>query len=160
MRRVWLALCLAGCASGPAVRPPGSPVGPELSWSYRRGMEIWTPQGMLTKGPQYAGLSDFVRCSPQATTEAAEAERYGRQASLLSGLSIGAAVVGLGGLSGLAFNGRDDSAMAGLLVSGVVVELAAVVLAGNSRYAKVQANGHALDAVNYYNDSIPASACR
>ena len=40
------------------------------------------------------------------------------------------------------------------IVSGVVIEALAIVLGGQSLSQKAKANGHALDAVNLYNDAV------
>ena len=43
--------------------------------------------------------------------------------------------------------------MAALLIGGLVLEAGAIALGAMSLGAKAQASGHALDAVNYYNDA-------
>ncbi len=129
--------------------PPG-----ELALAYDDGVQIHSGARPVAQGPRYQGLSDFVRCVPDAHRHAQIAQSAGGRASILAPLSVGFAVVGLGGLAGLAFRNRDDGAMGALLLGGVAFEIAAVVLAGSSFSAKSQAQGHALDAVNFYNDAV------
>ena len=72
--------------------------------------------------------------------------------TLFEGFAIGLAGVGLGGLAGLGF--KDDGWRAGLLASGVALEAGAIALAALSLASKSHAHGHALDAVNHYNDAV------
>jgi len=52
--------------------------------------------------------------------------------------------------------------MTGLLVGALIVEAIAIGLGAGSLGAKAHANGHALDAVNFYNDALGSSggSCR
>jgi hypothetical protein len=114
---------------------------------------VWSGDHRVARGPRYEGLSDFVRCVPDALRHSEAAQSAGARAAVLTPLSVGFAIVGLGGLSGLAYRNKDDRAMGALLLGGLALEITAVVLAGNSYAAKWKAQGNAIDAVNFYNDA-------
>jgi hypothetical protein len=152
-----LAVCtLFGCTTARSAYAPARSAPEELTLRYDSGFEIRSPKGLVAQGPGYYGLADFVRCVPDAERHARAAQKDGTGAYLLSGFSIGFAVAGLGGLSGLYYAQeahRDEAAMVGLLVGGLVTELVAIALGAASMGAKTKAHGNALDAVNYYNDA-------
>ncbi len=145
-----------GCAAT-AYRPSRTAPG-ELALRYDGALQVWSADRRVAQAPTFDGLEELVACSPEARRHAEEARRDGSRASILSLASFGLAVAGLGGLSGLALH-RDDRAMAGLLVGGIAVEVAAVALAGSSLSAKWKAQGNAIDAVNFYNDAVSDDVC-
>jgi hypothetical protein len=149
-----LALSAGACASARTTYAPVRVAPAELTLRYDDGFEIWSAKGKLTSGPRYQGLTDFVRCVPDAERHARDAESAGASASLLSGFSIGFAVAGLGGLGGLAYLHKDDTMMEAFLISGLVLEVAAIALGASSLAARSHAHGNALDAVNFYNDAV------
>ena len=144
---------LASCSATTRYRPTRAPPG-ELALAYDDEVQVWNGSRQVAQGPRYEGLSDFMRCVPDARRHAEVAQSAGGRASILAPLSVGFAVVGLGGFAGLAYRNKDNGAMGALLLGGVALEIAAVVMAGSSFSAKAQAQGHALDAVNYYNDAV------
>ena len=150
-----LALAAAGCG-GKTGYVPKVVAHSELTMRYDDGLEIWTGHRMLTKAPGFEGLTHHVRCVPRAREHAEQAESDGATAigTGWAGGVIG--VLGLGGLAGLAFLGEEDGEVKAyaILGSGVAVGLIGVVLAGFSRNLKNSANGHAVDALNYYNDAV------
>ena len=60
----------------------------------------------------------------------------------------------LGSLGGLAVYDKDPNLAAGILGVGVAAAVTGVVLAAIGRNQKNVANGHAVDAMNYYNDEV------
>jgi hypothetical protein len=154
---------LTGCATSGAsgYRPTRAEAG-ELTLRYDDGFQMWNGPQLVSSGPRYEGLAKFVRCAPKAKDHAETAESWGLTSTVLSSLSIGLAVGGLGGLAGLYFDSKDDKVMAAFLLSGLALEVGAIVLGGTSIAARTQAHGNALDAMNYYNDAVGASGetCR
>jgi hypothetical protein len=148
-----VALLSAGCTTARSAYAPTRTAPGELTLRYDSGFEVRSDKGVVAHGPGYYGLADFVRCVPDAARHAKAAQADGTGAYLLSGFSIGFAIAGLGGLGGLYYNHKDDTAMAGLLLAGLGVEVIAVALGAASLGAKTKAHGNALDAVNYYNDA-------
>ncbi|HCF60574.1 MAG TPA: hypothetical protein DFS52_21570 [Myxococcales bacterium] len=154
-RRVLVATALlvgAGCAAPATTYRPVHAAPTELTVRYGDEFEVWAADAPVARGLRYQGLDEVVRCVPEAKRHAEAASRSGSAAGVLSGFSIGLAVGGLAGLSGFAF--EDDRVTAAFLVSGVVIEALAIVLGGQSLSQKAKANGHALDAVNLYNDAV------
>ena len=147
---------LAGCGTGFTVYSPKLVAQGELLLRYDNRFEIYTADRPVAEGVRYAGLADFVRCVPDAHRHAKEAEEDG---SLGYGLSIAggaSAILGLGGLSGLAFysDKTKTTTMGALLGGGIALEVAGLLMAIVSRGYKASANGHAVDALNYYNDAV------
>lgn len=159
MTRLPILLCLlaaVGCGHGVSGYRTTRAAPGELLLHYDDGFEIRSPHGKVTAGPGFGGLTDYVRCVPEARRHAESAEAYGVGATVMSGFSIGVAAVGLGSLAGLSLREKDPSTMTALLIGGVVLEAIAIGLGAGSLGAKSYANGNALDAVNYYNDAVGA----
>ncbi|MBI4953214.1 MAG: hypothetical protein HY908_14370 [Myxococcales bacterium] len=157
MRR--LALCLPvlaalGCGTGSTSYTPSVLAAGELTLRYHDAVEVWSPTGKVAEGARFAGLADEVACVPDALRHAEAAETYGQTGAGLTIAGATLAVVGLGGLGGLAFYGKDDTALAAMLGAGVASEVLGLVLAAVGRSMKNDANGHAVDAVNYYDDAV------
>jgi hypothetical protein len=149
-----LAPALAGCGTGLSTYQPKLVAQGELLLRYDNHFEIYTADRPVAQGIRYAGLADFVRCVPNAHRHAEEAQSDGATGYGLSIAGGALAVVGLGGLSGLAFYEKDTTTMAALLGAGIGLEVVGLVMAIVSRGYKASANGHAVDAVNYYNDAV------
>jgi hypothetical protein len=149
---VALLLC-TGCSAATAYKPARTAAG-ELTLSYDDGFRVTTPSRPVADGPRYSGLADFVGCVPKAREHAEGAQSWGRTSTVLSGLTIGFAAVGMGGLAGLAFTDEKPGTAAAFLVGGLLVETAAIVLGATSIGARSRAHGNAFDAVNYYNDAL------
>lgn len=149
-----LASGLLGCGTGLTTYSPKLVAQDELWLRYDNHFEIYSGDRRVAEGYRYTGLADFVRCVPDARRHAEESESDGATGF---GLSIGAgtsAIVGLGGLSGLAFYKSNTTTMAALLGGGIGLEVVGLVMAIVSRGYKASANGHAVDALNYYNDAL------
>lgn len=142
-----------GCGSGLTLVSPSTLAPNELTLRYDSGFEVWSPQGKVAEGVSYEGLADHVYCVPEAHRHAREAEAAGATATGMTISGVVLAVGGLGGLSGLAYQDEPDT-MAAIFITGITVEVIGLVLAAVGRSYKTDANGHAVDAVNYYNDSV------
>lgn len=139
---------LSGCATtqyAPQVVARG-----ELTMRYDGHVEMWAGGQKVASGLGYGGLESYVRCVPAAAEQAHQAASSGRKAIAFSVLG---GVLGASGLIGLV--GLVDRDNWGLWVGGGL-GLAAIGLGFSigSWRAKNHANGHALDALNYYNDSV------
>jgi hypothetical protein len=157
-RALALALVWApmGCGSAATGYTPRYVAPGELTLRYDDGLEVYAGRGFLTDSPDFDGLSDYVRCVPRAAEHAATAEEQGTAAigTNIAGVSLG--VAGIGGLSGLAYLGDNDSLGIALLGSGVAAGLLGLSMVLVSRSLRNSANGHAVDATNYYNDRVGA----
>jgi predicted lipid-binding transport protein (Tim44 family) len=149
-------LALSGCGSAATAYAPRYVAPGELTLRYDDGLEIYAGRGFLTDSPDFDGLSDFVRCVPRAAEHAHTAEEQGSAAigTNIAGVTLG--IGGLGGLSGLAYLGDNDSLGIALLGTGVAVGLLGLSMVLVSRSLRNSANGHAVDATNYYNDRVGA----
>ncbi len=147
------ALVLAGCGSGFTAVEPRVLAPHELTLRYDNEFQIHSPEGIVATGVRYDGLTDYVGCVPDAERHAIAAESAGDTAVGLTVSGIVLGVGGIGGLAGLAYQNKPD-VMAGLLLGGLGVEILGLVLTAVGRATKVDANGHAVDAVNYYNDAV------
>ncbi len=146
-------LWVGGCSSASSYEPRY--VGPgELTLRYDDGLQIFAGKELLADSPGYGGLTDYVRCVPAAAEHAEAAENDG-SAAIGTGWAGGVlGVAGLGGLAGLAYLEEDETKAFAILGTGVAAGLLGITLAIISRSMKNSANGHAVDAVNYYNDDI------
>lgn len=144
-----LTLCGSGCAATsyePAVVARG-----EITLSYdHRGFALTAGQKPLAHGLLYKGLPEYVRCVPEAARHAQAAQQSGRGAVALSILG---GIIGVSGLFGL-YGLYDTQNGWPWLLGGVGLGILGTTLAGVSHRYKNHANGHALDAVNYYNDAV------
>lgn len=149
-----LGCMLIGCGSGKSMYYPRLVARGELFPRYDNNVELWSANRMVAEGYRYDGLEDFVKCVPEAQNHARMAESSGTKASVLTTLGIVMGVGSLGSLGGLYFYDKDNAAMWGILGTGLIVAAAGVALAASGRRAKEDAHGHALDAMNYYNDAV------
>ncbi|MBW2458369.1 MAG: hypothetical protein JRI68_27955 [Deltaproteobacteria bacterium] len=146
---VWVGGCSSASSYEPRYVGPG-----ELTLRYDDGLQIFAGKALLADSPGYGGLTDYVRCVPIAAEHAEAAENDG-SAAIGTGWAGGVlGVAGLGGLAGLAYLEEDETKAFAILGTGVAAGLLGISLAIISRSMKNSANGHAVDAVNYYNDSI------
>ncbi len=144
----------AACGSASSGYVPRYVARGELTLRYDDGLEIHAGKRRLTDAPAFGGLADYTRCVPRAFGHAQAAESDG-SAAIGTGIAGSViAVSGLGGLAGLAFLDTDKPLAFSLLGTGVGVGLLGMSLALVSRALKNSANGHAVDAVNFYNDEV------
>jgi hypothetical protein len=146
--------CASGCGSGFTNYPPRVLAPNELTLRYENEFQVWAPDGMVARGVRYDGLAEYVRCVPDAHRHAVEAESAGSAAVGMTVAGGVLAVGGLAGLGGLAFKDKDPAVMAAFFTAGISAEVIGLVLAAVGRAKKTDANGHAVDAVNYYNDAV------
>lgn len=139
---------LGGCAStryAPRLVAQG-----ELVLGYDGGFQMYAGGQKVTHGLSYRGLERFVSCVPEAKRHARSAQNHGGAAIALSVLGVTLSVASLGGLAGFADSDRLWAWLGGGLATGTV----GLTLSALSWREKNQANGHALDAMNYYNDAV------
>src|SRR5262245_37151113 len=98
-----LSAALLGCSSATSNYVPSVIARGELVMNYDRGFELWSGGQLVADAHGYRGLSSFVGCVPDAHRHAVEAESSGAQARGFAVTAGGLALLGLGGLSGLAF---------------------------------------------------------
>jgi len=145
---------LSGCSSATTQYSPALIARGELLLRYDGGLEISSAGNVVASHPHYTGLEEFVRCVPKAARHARSASNAGTNVTVFSVLGGGMAVAGLGGIAGIAFKDKDPRVMWGLLGGGLGLEVLGVVFGALARVSKIDAIGHAVDAVNYYNDAM------
>ena len=143
-----LAALSGGCATTTYV--PDAVARGEITLRYDHTFELVAGRQHLTSGLTYRGLANYVRCVPEAARHARAAQTNGRGAVALSVLGAVIGVSSLGGLYGL----HDQNNLWPWLLSGIGLGVIGTTLAGLSHRLKNHANGHAVDAVNYYNDAV------
>ncbi len=137
-----------GCAStqyAPQVVARG-----ELTLRYDGGFQVYAGHERLSSGLSYPHLAHYVRCVPEAHKHAQSARRSGIGAittSILGGTMGAAGLVGLAGLADQDRLGLWLGLSLGLSTTGLVFSIVSWRL-------KNHANGHAHDAVNFYNDAV------
>lgn len=122
----------------------------EITLGYDGGFVMRAEGKTIASGLSYRGLPGYVACVPEAHRHAKSAQSHGGAAIALSVLGVTLSLASLGGLVGLADTDHQWAWLGGGLASGVV----GLTLSSISWREKNQANGHALDAVNYYNDAV------
>ncbi len=151
---------LAGCGTGATRYTPQYVAPGELTAAYDNGFTMYADGHEIAEGSAWGGLTDYVHCVPRAREHAEAAESTGQAAQALS---VSGAVLGvgsLGSLAGLAVVDRDPKLTVGILGAGVATAATGVILALIGRRLKPHANGHALDAMNHYNDALGSSGMR
>jgi hypothetical protein len=144
---------LAGCGAATKYTPQLRAEG-ELTLHYDNGFSMHAEGQEIASGVTWGGLTEYVQCVPMAKRHARSAESYGGGAVALSWIGAGIGLGSLGSLGGLAVYEQDKDLAAGILGIGVAAAITGVVLAAVGRNMKHDANGHAIDAMNYYNDQV------
>jgi len=123
----------------------------ELTLRYQRLHFVAYAAGReVAHGLRWRGLDAFVACVPDARRNAVEAARAGDRAlgfSVAGGLLGGLAPVGLVGIA-------DAQNRWAWLGSGIGAAVVGVVFAAIGRLERNAANGHAVDAINFYDDAV------
>jgi len=145
---------LAGCGSGLTKYSPQLRAEGELTLRYDDGFSMHAEGREIASGVTWNGLTEYVKCVPKAREHAESAESNGKGAVALSWIGAGLGLGSLGSLGGLAVYEKDKELAAGILGIGVAAAITGVVLAAVGRNQKNVANGHAVDAMNYYNDEV------
>jgi hypothetical protein len=143
-----LASLFTGCAT--TQYTPQAVARGELTLRYDGQFSTIAGGQQVARGLTYSGLEDYVRCVPAAREHARDAAENGRKAIAFSVLGAALGAGGLIGFGGLANQQNWVPWIAGGLGSASL----GLVFSILSWRAKNHANGHALDAVNYYNDSV------
>jgi hypothetical protein len=148
MRPLFVIVALGACVSTqytPQVVARG-----ELTLVNRDGLEMRAGGRRVAKALSWNGLDRYVGCVAEAREHAVSARRNGRASTALAVLGGTLGVLALGGLAGLA----DRDHLWQWLGGGVGAGALGAVFAGTSHLLRNRANGHAVDAMNYYNDAV------
>jgi hypothetical protein len=152
-RGVIIVLALVGCSRATTYTPQHI-ARHELTLAYDSRMQIHAGRELLTEGPQYDGLEHYVRCVPAARAHARAAEQSGRTGVAFAWTGGTLGVLSLGGLAGFAYLENDPPTAFAILGAGLGVSALGITFAAMSRTFRNQAHGHAVDALNYYNDAV------
>lgn len=125
----------------------------ELTLQYHDRFELWAAGHRIAHGTTYRSLVPFVACVPAARAEAVAARESGESGSVYTGLGIGFGTLALGGLGGLAFQNKPV-VLGSFIGGGILSGLIGIVFGALARSSKNDANGHAVDAMNFYNDEL------
>jgi hypothetical protein len=142
------ALTASGCATSgyaPQVVARG-----ELTVRYDGGFELSAGGRRVAKGLSYGGLDHYVRCVPEAHRHARQAQTAGGAAIAFSVLG---GVLGAGGLTSL-ISLVDTAHWREWIAGGLGMSVVGLTFSILSWRYKNHANGHAIDAMNFYNDSV------
>jgi hypothetical protein len=153
--RLAALLCALACGCGArSSYPPTRTVRAELVLRYRDGYELVAADRVVARSLAWRGLAGFVRCVPDAHAHATSAARHGRAAIALGALAITFGSLGLAGLTAAAAD-HDDAARLGVwLGSGFGLGVLGALGGWLSRLERNRANGHAVDAMNFYDDAV------
>jgi hypothetical protein len=146
---VTLAGGALGCAGNSAYVPRVVARG-EITLRYGDGFEAWAGGQRVSHGLRWRGLPSYVSCVPAARENADEAARAGDRAlgfSIVGGILGG---LGAGGIIGVV----DEANRWAWLGAGLGTAVVGAVFAGAGRLYRNRANGHAVDAINQYNDAV------
>lgn len=106
---------------------------------------------LVARAPLYSGLAEYVACSqPHALSHARQAKSWGRTGLALSIVGAGLGVLGAASLFGFLDRQHQWSwvgAGLGSATLGVTFSVLGI-------RPKILANGHAIDSMNFYNDSV------
>lgn len=144
----WLVL-VVGCASTsytPQVVARG-----ELTLQSRKGLEMQAGGRVVSRATSWEGLDQYVGCVAQAREHANLARHNGRAATAMAVIGSSLGVLAIGGLVG-GLTDRDH--LWEWLGAGVGSGTLGAVFSGTSYLLRNRANGHAVDALNYYNDAV------
>lgn len=122
----------------------------ELTLRYDGGFVMQAQGQHVAQALSYRGLDRFVACVPEAHQHARSAQSHGGAAIALSVIGVTLSLASLGSLAGLADTQHQWSWLGGGLAAGAV----GLTLSALAWREKNQANGHALDAMNHYNDAV------
>ena len=151
---VLLASFTTGCSSTHTSFIPSRLANNELVLLYDGRYKMATTSGFATGGYQYPGLTSFVSCVPPAAAHAQAAESWGDAVIPLQAAGITLAVGGIGGAAGIAYLDKNKDLATGLILGGIGAQVLGLILVSIGAQAKYNANGNAIDAMNYYNDAV------
>ena len=113
---------------------------------------MWAGGRQVSRGLEWDGLEAYVACVDEAREHARQAHEAGRAVLPLAIIGGSLGVLSLGGLVGLADKDHEWAWLGG----GLAVAGLGVALAATARLERNQANGHAVDAMSFYNDRVGA----
>jgi hypothetical protein len=150
VKKLLVLLLCAGCA-GPTLYTPRVVARGEITLRYR-GVHFEAHAGgqEIARGLDWDGLSEYVRCVQLAREHAHQAHAAGQRAL---GFSIAGGILGGLGAAGI-IGVIDETNRWAWLGSGLGAAVLGAVFAGVGRLSRNQANGHAVDAINFYNDAV------
>jgi len=122
----------------------------ELTLRNHDGLEMHAGGRRVARALSWNGLDRYVGCVTQAHEHAVAAQRNGRTSTAFAVIGGSLGILALGGLAGFADRDHLWEWLAGGVGSGVV----GAIFAGTSQLLRNRANGHAVDAMNYYNDAV------
>lgn len=158
LARACAVLLVLGTASGCAATyyEPGLTARSEITLRYRPylGLEMWAGRERIASAiGGYAGLFEHVRCVPKAAGHARRARRHGVLAGVFT---AGSVVVAVGGIVhstyGLLSAHDEDPLLQHMYGIYGAVSLTLMMLSNG--YFEPHARGHAVDAMNFYNDEM------
>ncbi|MEL6545297.1 MAG: hypothetical protein AAFQ82_11775 [Myxococcota bacterium] len=147
---VGLGLCACGSTSSSYTRQLAADS--ELSLFYRDKLYVYQGAEVIEDGPTFTALPKVTSCVPKAHTHAVRARRSGRVSRVLRVIGATAGVASLGGLAGLAQDDRDTALT--YIGVGAGVALTGLIFASVAHSTEIQAQGNAVDSVNYWNDAM------
>lgn len=145
---------LAGCGHGVTSYVPQLRAQGELTLRYDDGFSMTAEGTEIASGNGWSGLSEYVKCVPKAKEHADAAQSAGAAATALSWIGAGIGLASLGSLAAVADYEKHEETSNVVLSLGLTAAVTGVVLAAIGRAQKPVANGHAVDAMNYYNDEV------
>ena len=140
---------VSGCAGDSAYVPRVVARG-ELTLRYHGAFEAWAGSKRVSRGLRWRGLERYVGCVAEAREHAIAAAKSG---DLALGLSIAGGILGGLGAAGL-IGVADETNRYAWLGAGLGAAVIGAILAGTGRLYRNRANGHAVDAINFYNDAV------
>lgn len=162
MTRRWPSLFVAlSCACATTQYTPYRLYGDELVLAQDGGLEMRAGDHTVASEPRWQGLEAHVGCVEEAGRHARRARRHARAGRALAIIGGSLGVASLGALGGIPLVHRDPQAAGAIIGTGIGLGLVGVALALGSRQQRILANGHAVDAMNYYNDAaLVGRRCR
>jgi hypothetical protein len=145
---------LAGCGHGTTVYAPQLRAYGELTLRYDDGFSMSAEGKEIAHSTTWSGLTDYVQCVPKAKEHAEAAESSGTAAVVLSWVGAGIGLASLGSLAAVPGYDKHPDTSNIVLAAGLTGAITGVILAAIGRGQKPTANGHAVDAMNYYNDEV------
>lgn len=145
---------LAGCGHGVTKYQPQLRAWGELTMRYDDGFSMTAEGKEIASGNTWSGLTEYVQCVPKAKEHAEAAESRGTTAVVLSWVGAGVGLASLGSLAAVPDYDKHQEVSNVALALGLTGAVTGVILAAIGRNQKPTANGHAVDAMNYYNDAV------
>jgi hypothetical protein len=152
MRALLVAALLAAACAHTDYAPEVIARGELVLQQRRGGLEMWAANRRVARSIEWRGLESFVGCVPVAQQHARRARRDGRASLALAVVGGSLGVASLGALGGLA----DEQHRLDWLGAAAGAAALGAVAAGLSRLYRNRANGHAIDALDFYNDAAGA----